>query len=149
MLIRPMKKSEAGIASKIIGNNYSKSWELTSLKELNAMFNNKVIPPKYLVSEDKGKIVGLGGYIQSWMDYHVYNIFWINVEKSNQHKGIGTKIVQEIINNIKNIKDKESKATLILLTCTQENYNFYHKKFKFRSLARFGKKKYYLMGLNV
>jgi len=148
MKIRAIRKSEITQASKIVGLNYSKKYEKSSYREIKAMFDNKVIPPKYLVAEEKGKIIGFGGYTQSWMDYSVYNIFWVNVDPIYQGKGIGSKIVLALINKIKSIKDKENPPRLILITATEKNTLFYSKKFKFKRFCKFDKE-YSLMGLNI
>ena len=84
MKIRILKESDIQQASKIVGLNYSKKYEKTSFMEMEAMFKNYVIKPQYLVAEDKGKTIGLAGYIQSWMDYNVYNVFRVNVSPKYQ-----------------------------------------------------------------
>ena len=65
------------------------------------MFSKSLIKPRYIVAEKNYEILGFGGYTQSFMDYHVYQIFWINVKPNFQNKGIGTKIVKRIIEDIK------------------------------------------------
>ena len=146
MQIRPIKENEIKEASLIVGKNYSLAYAHSSAIEIKAMFENQVIPPKYLVAEEKGKIIGLAGYIQSWMDYHIYNIFWVNVEPKNQGKGIGTKLVQTTINRIKSIKGKNKKAHLILLTTTKPNF---YKKLGFRKLTKLRKNNEFLMALDL
>ncbi len=141
-----MRKGDIRKASVIVGENWSKRYQRTSAVEMKAEFANKVYPPKYVVAEEGGEVVGLGGYIQSWMDYHVYNIFWIAVEPRQQGRGIGTKIVRKIISDIKK-KIGESSAHMVLLTTDKPR--FYSKKFGFRILASFGDMEHKLMGLKL
>ena len=148
MKIRFIKKREIGQASRIVGQNYSRAYERSSKKEMMAMFTQKTMPPKYIVAEEKGRIVGLVGYVQSWMDYGVFCIFWVNVEKKHQGKGIGYTLVKKAIEKIKNIRDKKDPPRLILLTATSANSRFYGKKFGFERLAEF-KDGNYLMGLQL
>ncbi len=104
------------------------------------MFRNVITRPNYIVAEEKGEVLGFGGYIQSWMDYNVYHIFWVNVRPDKQRKGIGTAIVKKLIEIINN-----KKAFMILLTTSKPK--FYAKKFKFKTLVKFKNNKYNLMGL--
>jgi len=76
------------------------------------------------------------------MDYDIYNIFWVNVSPAYHGQGIGTALVQRIINII-----KKKKARMILLTASKPE--FYSKKFKFEILSEFKSDKYALMALKL
>ncbi len=142
MKFRLIKQNEIGLAVNIIQENYSKKYRKAAFKEMEAMFKNYTARPKYIVAEEKGEIIGLGGYIQSWMDYNIYQIFWINIKPGFQNKGIGTKLIERIIRILKN-----KKASMILLTTSKPR--FYSKKFNFKTLAKFKNKKYDLMCLKL
>jgi ribosomal protein S18 acetylase RimI-like enzyme len=144
MKIRPIRKEEVGKASRIVGLNYSKEFEKRSKCEIRAMFKNYEGKPKYLVAEHNGKIAGFAGYIQSWVDYHIYEIFWVNVTPEYQNRGVGTKLVRKIIKIIKS-KRGEDKAHFILLTTTSPNF---YKRLGFEILLKF-KKNNYLMALEL
>ncbi len=150
MKIRPIKKSEISSVSKIVGLNYSKEYEKSSFDEIQAMFNNKICPPQYLVVENNKEIVGLAGFGISWMDYGVYTIFWVNVTPDFQSKGIGTTLVTSVIDKIKKSKYLGIPSKLILITSTKKNTYFYNKKFGFKKLCKIkngdGE---YLMGLHL
>jgi N-acetylglutamate synthase-like GNAT family acetyltransferase len=147
MIIRKLERKDIIPASKIVGINYSKKYELLSRKELTAMFRNYAYPPEYIVAEEDGKIIGLAGYIPSWMDYHVYNIFWVNVEPEHQGNGIGTMLIEHIITRIRKIKG-HMVAHMILLTTTRPKF---YKRFGFKILSELGKSspKEYLMSMEL
>jgi predicted N-acetyltransferase YhbS len=147
MKIRPIKKSEIKRASQIVASNYSMRYGKYAKREITAMFDNKVFPPHYLVVEENGEVLGFGGYIQSWMDYNIYNIFWVNVDPKYQRKGIGSLLVARIINEIKGLRGTDKKGYMILLTTDKPR--FYTERFGFRILSQVSDKKYPLMGLNL
>ncbi len=134
MKIRLLKKSDIKQAAEIVGKNYSKKWDKVAARELGEMFGKSVVKPNYVVAEENGKIVGFAGYMQSWMDYNVYLIFWVNVHPERQKEGIGRKLVTVAIDRIKSNK----KAELVLLTATHRNAKYYREKFGFKVLQSFG-----------
>lgn len=143
MKIRPLKESEVKAVSEIVGLNFSKQYEILSRREIRAMFKNYESRPNYLVAEDRGEILGFCGYIQSWFDYHIYEIFWVNVSPKHQNKGIGTTLVKRAIQIIKNNRGND-KAFLILLSTNTPRF---YEKIGFKTISKF--KKSYLMALSL
>ena len=121
MRIGKLYKNSIVACSNIVGENYSREYQARVKRELGAMFRNPVNPPAYLVAMEKEEALGFAGYIQSWMDYHVYQIFWVNVRPELQHKGIGTALVKASIKEIKK-KSGRDTARLILLTTTSPSF---------------------------
>jgi predicted N-acetyltransferase YhbS len=140
MKIRKIRDSEQKAAAKLVGLNYSKLYEKRALREIKEMFKSSAIKPTYIVAEQKNKIIGLAGYIESWMDWNVYHIFWINVAPGHQGKGIGQALIKKIISIV-----RKKDVNLILLTSDIPNY---YKKLGFKSLQKF-RKKNYLMSLKL
>ncbi len=126
MDIRLLQRKDIQKAATIVGKNYSKKWQLSATRELAVMFDRSVGTPTYFVAEENGKIIGLAGYIQSWMDYSIYQIFWVNVLPERQKQGIGTKLVDRVVKEIRKKKDAE----YILLTTTLPEYYRNHWGFK-------------------
>lgn len=143
MKLRQLKREDIISCSKIVEQNYSEKYANNSILEMNEMFSNSVIKPKYIVAEENDEILGFGGYIQSFMDYQVYQIFWINVKPDFQRRSIGTKIVKKIIDEIKDICGEDKKARIIQLTTTKED--FYDKKFNFIKVADLGEDEYLMI----
>jgi N-acetylglutamate synthase-like GNAT family acetyltransferase len=143
MKIRLLQKKDIDQAAAIVGKNYSKKYGKSAMQEIAEMFSKAPIRPVYWVAEEKDKILGFAGYMQSWMDYNIYQIFWVNVLPDMQKQGIGKKLVSKTISEIR----KKKNANLILLTANSPIY--YKKHFGFKSVQKFSKGSYDLMLLNI
>jgi ribosomal protein S18 acetylase RimI-like enzyme len=148
MKIRAIKENEIKTASKIVGLNHSGDhagvYSDRSKNEMTGMFRNYGIRPRYLVAEDKGKLLGFAGYSQSWISYHIYEIFWVNVLPRHQNKGIGTALINKIIRIIKKNVGIDSASMIILTT----NSPRFYRRFGFKPVLKF-RKENYLMRLNI
>jgi len=145
MKIRLLKKTEISKCAEIVRKNYSKKWEKTSAAELKSMFSNSAANPIYYVAEEDNKIIGFIGFIQSWMDYNIYQIFWVNVDPSKQRQGVGKKLVAKVISEIK----KKKNAALIQLSATLPNSKYYAQHFGFKTMELFGPELHHLMTLSI
>jgi ribosomal protein S18 acetylase RimI-like enzyme len=147
MKIRLLQKSDIDQAAAIVGRNYSKKYEKSSHLELSDMFDAGVIKPTYFVAEEDDKIIALAGFIQSWMDYSLYEIFWVNVLPEKQRLGLGQKMVWRLISEIK----KKKGACGILLTANglKNIPKWYKNKFKFKTIQKFEKNNDDIMYLSL
>lgn len=142
MKIRRLEKDEISKVSRIVRLNYSKKYEKLSRKELLCMFSKDFNKPYFFVAEDKGKILGFVGYSQSWADYDVYEIFWVNVLPEHQKQGVGTTLIKSIISTIKKETDI-NKARIVILTTDKPKF---YKRLGFKILTKY-KKDRYLMSI--
>lgn len=113
-----------------------------AFNEMQASFMNYPIKPVYITAEERGEIIGIAGYIQSWMDYNIYEIFWVNVSPDYQGQGIGSALVNKVISIIKRKRPK-----MILLVT--DNPKFYANKFNFKLLSKCKNDTYTLMALRL
>ncbi|MFA4942581.1 MAG: GNAT family N-acetyltransferase [Patescibacteria group bacterium] len=144
MKLRLIKKNEASMAGRLIARAFSDNkYRVKAQKEIEAMFLNHAVKPKYIVAEEKGEILGLAGFSQSWMDYGIYEIFWVAVDPRYQKRGTGKSLVEEVVRIIK----KKKGVSLILLTT--EYPAFYKKVMGFKIFVKLSEKNYYLMKLEI
>lgn len=145
MQIRLLKKEDIKKAGEIVALNYNKEDANSCISEMRDMFRTSAIKPQYFVAEVNGIIVGIIGFMQSAIDYAIYQIFWVNVHPDYQGKGIGQKLVGKAIIQIK--KDKGAKV--IILSATK--LNFYKKHFNFKKIDMFTGRsnKHYIMSLKI
>jgi predicted N-acetyltransferase YhbS len=146
MRIRLMRRADISTAAAIVDKNYSRKYQKLAANEFKAMFTQAVSHPIYFVAEEHGEVIGLAGYVQSWMDYGVYELFWVNVAPERQSHGIGTKLVSRVIRAIRQTRD----SRLIILTADASRYlpTYYAKRFGFKSLRAFSDT-YRLMALSL
>ena len=143
--LRLLKRNDVSACARIVGMNYSEKYLRTSQEEIASMFSNAAVTPIYWVAEADGHIVGFAGYIQSWMDYSIYQIFWVNVLPDLQRRGVGQKLVRKLITEVR----KKNGSELIQLTATKPNATYYRTKFGFKSIIKINNTPEYLMYLRV
>lgn len=82
--------------------------------------------PKYFVCEYRGKILGMGGYQLSPLDWDTFEFFWLSVRKGYEKYGIGKMLVEHREKEV--LKEATFKKDItILFSCTKEVIK-YHKK---------------------
>jgi len=102
-----------------------------SSKEIKEMFSNSLFKPTYIVAEENKKILAFHGYISSWVDNNVYNLFWANTHPNHMGKGIQTRLIKEVIKKIKMIKNPKAKMIII-----STKISSFFKKFGFRKIGK-------------
>jgi predicted N-acetyltransferase YhbS len=147
MKIRLLKPVDIKATAALIGRNYSKKYEYSAALELKDMFGASAIKPTYFVAVEDKKIIGLGGFMQSGMDYYLYEIFWVNVAPERQRQGIGKKIVERIIAEIK--KKKGARAIILTADTLRGDQKYYKDNFKFKTIAKFDKNSEHIMFLSL
>ena len=140
-IIRHATKKDVSQMLKIIGVNNPKYPVSVARKEIMEMFSGALHKPIYLVMEDKKEVIGLGGFVRSWIDNKVVNIFWINVKSEYQGNGIGSKLIEGLIEEI----GKLGKPVAKMVTLSTNKPKFYG-KFGFKKISPKYDGNYILMG---
>ncbi len=148
--IRPIKKEDvnecAAMAMESFGTNeYPKEQYDTMKEEFKAAFKkNWWGIPKYFVCEHKGKILGMGGYALSWLDWDTFEFFWLSVRKEYYGQGIGEALVKHREKEI--LKESAFKDDItIMFSCTKTVIN-YHKRNGYKVLIKKAAGKEVIMG---
>ena len=140
--MRLVKKSDIPYLMKIVEANYSKSDARTARREISATFTKMINKPIYIVALNcQEEIVGFAGFAPSWISDYIYEIFWVQVKRNFQRKGIGALIMKETIRMIKRIQN-QSRTCVILLTTRSPQF---YKKCKFRTILKFADNKKFVM----
>ena len=138
MKIRKATKKDIPQMMEIIKLNSSKYSKNVAFKELNEMFSKALLKPTYIVVEEKKKIVAFSGFIRSWVDNMVVDIFWTNTHPDYQKKGIQTKLMNDLIKRIKKI----GKTKMILISTKIPKF---YEKFGFKKITSKYDRNYILM----
>ena len=145
MIFRKAKKEDILQMLEIINVNSPKYPKRIAIKEIKEMFSQSLHKPTYIVAKEKKEIGAFGGFISSWIDSMIFNIFWMNTNPKYKNKGIGTKLMKELIKRIKSIKEK-SKAKMIIISTKIPSF---YKKFGFKKITSKYDREYILMALNI
>ena len=144
MRFRKAKKEDISKMFEILKINNPKYPKKLAFQELNEMFSKSLIKPTYIVVEDKKEILAFGGFIPSWVDNMVFNIFWVNTNPKYKNQGVGSKLIKDLINRIK--KTRNIKAKMILISTKIPSF---YKKFGFKKITSKYDKDYIIMSLNL
>ncbi|MEN7982085.1 MAG: GNAT family N-acetyltransferase [Nanoarchaeota archaeon] len=144
MKFRKARKKDVPEMFEILKINSSEYPKKLALQELNEMFSKSLLKPNYIVVEDKKEILGFGGFIPSWIDNMVFNIFWVNINPKYKNQGIGSKLMNDLISRIKKIKNIKAKMILI-----STKIPIFYKKFGFKIITHKYDGDYVLMSLNL
>ena len=129
---------------EILKINSPKYPKKLAFQELNEMFSKSLIKPTYIVAENKKEILGFGGFIPSWIDNRVFNIFWVNTNPKYKNQGIGFKLMTDLINRIKKTRNINVKMILI-----STRIPLFYKKFGFKKVTSKYDRDYILMSRNI
>lgn len=85
-------------------------------RELSEAFSEAMYRPVYIVAEDKGKLVGMAGFVSSFLDFETYEIFWVAVRPDWQSKGVGSRVVKAAVDAIADLPDRPRPCQALLST---------------------------------
>lgn len=140
MEIRVLREDEIDAAADLMAANYSDhpEYRKKARREIASMFVDHPVQPKFVVAVEGEELLGFAGVAPSWFDYGVWEIMWVNVRQEHQGKGIGTRLVEKLI-QIARAADRK----MIVLSCTAPAF---YERFGFRVLESL-EGEYKLMGL--
>jgi|BarGraIncu00222A_1022003.scaffolds.fasta_scaffold101652_1 GNAT superfamily N-acetyltransferase len=109
----------------VASSGFSRADAQMAQPDFNQMFSPAAWRPFFYVAVSQGdeRIIGVTGYAVSWLNYSVYDLFWVGVLKEFQKKGIGKALVEQCLSDLATIADQVILATDIP--------KFYEKNWKF------------------
>jgi GNAT superfamily N-acetyltransferase len=82
--------------------------------------------PKYFVYESDGIILGMAGYVLSWLDWDTFEFFWLNVRSGHGNKGIGKMLTKHLESEVLN--DSAFKPDITIMFSCERSVIKYHEK---------------------
>jgi N-acetylglutamate synthase-like GNAT family acetyltransferase len=144
--IKVMKETDVGGVLHLIATVWGDEVLEAAEEDLRAMFHYSSAAPEYVIAVLDGEVVGLCGHGQSLRDWNVQAIFWVSVAPDKQRRGIGSILMERVIQSI--CSDQNARA--VELTTQSPKYFERH---GFRSLYDFiapnNTDPYYVMVLKV
>ena len=114
-------------ATQIVAGNWGHEDSKVAEIDFNRGFaDSSMDRPKYFVAHQDGQIVGCIGFIQSWMQFGWYEIFWVNVDKDRHGQGIGKALMRFVLDRI-----LQNNPDAVLTTLSTELIGYYE-QFGFR-----------------
>lgn len=99
--------------------------------------------PNYIVCEIDNKIVGMAGYIQSWLDWDTYEFFWLSVRVGYYGVGIGSALVKFREEEV--VKKSAFKDDItIMFSCTKDVIK-YHENHGYKVVVKKAARKEVIM----
>jgi GNAT superfamily N-acetyltransferase len=142
MEIRLLRPEEVELATQLMAGNYPDhpEYAVKARSEIASMFVEHPVRPQFVVAMEGDTMIGFAGIAPSWFDYGVWEILWVNVIGEQQGKGVGTQMVQYVIDMA-----RAEKRDMIVLSCTAPKF---YERFGFRVLSPLAND-YMLMALSL
>jgi N-acetylglutamate synthase-like GNAT family acetyltransferase len=106
-MIRPIETKDVFACQNIVWQNWNVDILNRFIDEVGMAFNKTLKwPPEYFVYESINidcipEIIGFAGIMPSYLKEGVWDLVWVNVAKDCQHIGVGTELVDYIIDKVK------------------------------------------------
>jgi N-acetylglutamate synthase-like GNAT family acetyltransferase len=98
-----------------------------------------------MVAVDHGKLVGMTGYISSYLDYETFEIIWVSVRPDWQSKGVGSRVVKAALDAIAAHPERARPCRVLLSTDLDE----YFTRLGFERISRSPSGEGWLMSLRL
>jgi|ERR1700722_2073770 len=101
--IRNIRPSDVDSCHRIVCENWNKEVGKRFLTEVtHAWAMDMEMPPSYYVADNEhGEVVAFAGMMASFLMDGVWDLIWSNVKKEFQREGIGKKLMEYRLNEIK------------------------------------------------
>ena len=105
MNIRAMVPSDIPGVLALVSDVFGPDYAQRAQPEFNETFGSALQRPFYYVAEIEGKIAGLSGYGASWLNYGIYEIFWVGVLNANRGRGVGKTLIKRCLCDLATVAD--------------------------------------------
>lgn len=127
LTIRAMTPADLPALLEIASEAWGRLTGQTAQPDFCEMFSGSAWRPHYYVAVVEDEVVGMIGWKTSWLCYGIYDLFWLAVRKNYRKKGIGRKLVERCLFDLKALAD-----VVMLVTNVPD---FYSKNWGFRLVA--------------
>jgi N-acetylglutamate synthase-like GNAT family acetyltransferase len=135
MKLRTAKAKDVDVMVDIISQTFSKADARTAREEIEEIMALKSSKQFWVLAEEGKEVIGLAGVAQSWLDFNIYEIFWVAVRPDCQKGGIGAKIIGDVLRRVKAFKG-QGRANAVLVSTDAPSF---FSKCGFKTLDKYPK----------
>ena len=100
--IRPIRMSDVDACCRIVRDNWGRPESERFAQQVSLVWADIEYTPIYYIADNEGgEVVGFAGMMQSYIMYGVWDFIWINVKKEFQKEGVGKRLVEYRLAEIK------------------------------------------------
>lgn len=100
--------------------------------EIAEAFGDGLYKPAYWLAMDKDTLVGMCGYVPSYIDFETFELFWVAVRPDRQSKGVGSRVVKATLDAIAALPERARPCQAVLST----DLDGYFSKLGFERMAQ-------------
>lgn len=115
MKLRLAKPSDLDAMVGIIAKTFPKADAREARAEISGIMKSRNRWFFVLAVEGR-EVIGLAGLIQSWLDFNLYEVFWVAVRPDFQKGGIGRLIMEDLVARARKAKGLSKAASLLVST---------------------------------
>ena len=129
MIIRRLCEDDIPPLAHMVKANWSRGDAEHFISEAECSFASYAWRPHFYTAEIDGVPVGCAAHVPNWISWGGYSLAWVGVFPSHQGQGVGRKLVNRCIDDIR------ARGTLIMLSTYVPE--FYAKNWGFKKLQDF------------
>jgi glutamate---cysteine ligase / carboxylate-amine ligase len=145
IVLREAKADDVDAMVAVVDDCFPGADLAAARREMSEAFSDALYKPTYMVAVDHGKLVGMTGYISSYLDYETFEIIWVSVRPDWQSKGVGSRVVKAALDAIAAHPERARPCRVLLSTDLDE----YFTRLGFERISRSPSGEGWLMSLRL
>jgi N-acetylglutamate synthase-like GNAT family acetyltransferase len=145
ILFREARREDVDAMVSVVDDCFPGADLAQARREMAEAFSDALYRPVYWLAVDKGAVVGMCGYVPSYIDFESYEIFWVAVRPAWQSKGVGSRVVKAALDSIAALPDRARPCQALLST----DLDGYFARLGFERLCRSLQGEGWLMRLRI
>ena len=121
IVFREARPSDVDDMVAVVDDCFPGADHASASREMLEAFSETLYRPVYRVAVDKDKLVGMAGFVPSYLDFETFEMFWVAVRPSWQDKGVGSRVVRAALDAIA-AQPERARPCQVLLSTDLDGY---------------------------